>query len=179
MTASTGFFQHLTTDPEFLLYRTNPHWSRGGVAPERYFRLVAFMAPPLFDEREWQDDEGLQRLGSYANRAYNQRVEKMHRCVLLPGSVRTGAEGQVLLSDDAPGAVWWDESETEATIFTFRHGEVDLGKPIEQVREIETREQQSVQGSRFSAQAYRVYVAARQTLNSSPRGTAAPLPERL
>ena len=60
---------------------------------------------------------------------------------------------------DAPGLVWWEESETEATVFAFRDGEVDLGRPIEQVQEIETQEQQSVHGGRFTAQAYRVYVA--------------------
>jgi len=149
--ASTGFLQHVQSDPEFLLYKTNPHWGGQKVSPERYFRLVAFMAPPLLDEQAWWSDEALQALGSYVNRAYNRRWPSMFRCLLLP-------QGQ--------GTLWWDRRGGQATLFAFRSGWVEVGARLGRAWEVFRGSPAPVEGSRVKVEAYRVYVLARDGLDA-------------
>jgi len=143
--ASTGFYRVGELDGvEFLAYRVSQHF--GGaelvVSPQLYFRLVAWMGPPLLRDTHWKQSPELSRVGAYVNKACNALQPVMHRPRYLPGNA---------------GVLWLDANDRPSALFAFRDGSVQLDKPPKALADAVTKQTIAFDGASLRIEGLRVY----------------------
>lgn len=143
--ASTSIYRVAEIDGrEFLAYRTSQHFGgeSNDVTPERYFRLTAWMGPPLLRDKYWKDTPGFSQLGAYVNKAYNSLLKRMH----YPRALEDGA-----------GVLWYDDDDRPAALFAFVDTEISTAELGKDVIDAVTGEAAAVQNGQVAIRAYRAY----------------------
>jgi hypothetical protein len=143
--ASTSFYDPAEVwGKEFLAFKSSQHF--GGpqlqVSPQLYFRLTAWMGPPMLNDYHWDLNQQLRTLGRYVNTAYMNLLDVMDRPQMI-------GENQ--------GVLWLDESDLPVALFMFEDMQVVLDPYVVSVLDAVTGQPATFINGVLHAQAYKAY----------------------
>ena len=123
MSASGGIYSLSDIDQfPFLAFGTHKHIGAVDkkLTPSRYFRTLAYGAPPKLDYKQILDQPEMRDFVPVRNRVYLEHLEHLVTCYSLAGY----------------GTIWWNNDHSAATVFAFENAQLDLGFDVKEIEDL-------------------------------------------